>query len=954
MTSARMDAASGRPDPSLLDAAEVVAALGSDAEAGLSGPEAARRLVSLGPNELTTTPPTPRWRTFLAQLHDPLITLLLVAIAVSALAWVVEGRHGAPVDAIVIAAIVLLNAVLGTAEQAKADDAVAALARMSATSATVVRDGVQRRVATRELVPGDVLVLAEGDKVAADARLLHAAALAVTEASLTGESESVLKDARTLPGPAALGDRLDMVFNGTSVVRGSGRAVVTGTGMSTQMGVIAGLLDTTVEDPTPLQHEIARVGRALGIAVVVIAIVVVATVLAVSGARSVESVVTALLLGVSLAVAAVPEGLPTILAVVLSLGVQRMAVHRAVVTSLSSVETLGSASVVCSDKTGTLTQGEMTIARVVVSSGEVVVTGAGYRPEGELLLGGLALAPGSAALLETATVLGGGSLANDARLLETDGVWSVQGDPTEAAFMVAEVKLGTREDRRARFHRVGIVPFTSERRLMTSIEADAERDGRLAVVTKGAPEVVLGRCTHALVDGATQELDEARRAQVMADVARLSAEGYRTLAVAYRPLDVTTVQEVGPHLEHALVHAGLVGIVDPARPEAATAIRQAHGAGIRVVMITGDHPLTASRIAQDLGIRDREPVAVTGAELDRLDEPGFREIVRHRSVFARVTPEQKLRIVDALQADGQVVAMTGDGVNDAPALKSADIGVAMGLAGTQVTKDAANMILADDNFATIIRAVREGRGILLNIKKFLRYLLSSNLGEVLTVFLGVVLASVIGLTRPDGALVLPLLATQILWINLLTDSGPALAMGVDPESEDVMSRPPRALGARVIDARMWGGVLVVGLVMALVTLAMIDLSLPGGLLPGSGDLDTARTAGFTVLVLAQLFNALSSRSETVSAFHRIGANRWLWAAIGLSLLLQVAVVHVPLLAAAFGTTPLTGGQWLTCLAMASAVLWAAELRKLALRLVDRRRAGQTVPPAPRSVSLGCA
>ena len=938
MTSAGVDAASGRPDPSLLDAADVLAALGSDAETGLSGQEAARRLVSVGPNELAATAPTPRWRTFLAQFHDPLIALLLGAIVISALAWVVEGRHGAPVDAIVIAAIVLLNAVLGTAQQARADDAVAALQRMSATMATVLRDGAQVQVPTRELVPGDVLVLAEGDTVAADARLLEAATLTVSEASLTGESEPVLKDVRTMPRLATLGDRLDMVFDGTAVVRGSGRAVVTDTGMSTQMGVIAGLLHATKDEPTPLQREIARVGRALGAAVVVIAVVVVVTLLTVSGVRSAEAVVTALLLGVSLAVAAVPEGLPTILAVVLSLGVQRMATHHAVVKNLSSVETLGSASVVCSDKTGTLTRGEMTIGRIVVASGEVTVTGVGYRPEGRLAVGGTPLTPGSAVWLETVAVLGGGSLANDATLVETDGEWAVQGDPTEAAFMVAEAKLGTRELRTERFSRVGVLPFTSERRMMTTLEADADRQGRLAVVTKGAAEVVITRCTHERVGSEIEPLDAARREEVLADVARLSAEAFRTLAVAYRPLDVTDGPEIDETMEHGLVYAGLVGIVDPARPEARTAISEAHRAGIRVVMITGDHPLTAARIAEDLGIGDEAPVAVTGAELDGLDEEAFREIVRRRSVYARVTPEHKLRIVDSLQADGRIVAMTGDGVNDAPALKSADIGVAMGLTGTEVTKEAASMILADDNFATIIRAVGEGRSILLNIKKFLRYLLSSNLGEVLTVFFGVVLAGVIGLTAPDGSLVLPLLATQILWINLLTDSGPALAMGVDPATEDVMSRPPRGVNERVIDARMWGGVVLVGIVMAAATLAMIDLSLPGGLFPGSGDLDTARTAGFTVLVLAQLFNALSSRSETASAVHRIGANHWLWAAIGLSLLLQVAVVHVPLLATAFGTAPLTVGQWLGCLAMASAVLWAAELRKLALRLVDRRRA----------------
>lgn len=928
-----------RSDPSLMDADCVVHLLQTDPEAGLTSAEAARRLETGGPNELAAEKPVPRWRKFLAQFQDPLIYLLLVAIAISIAAWLVEGAQGVPFDAVVVAVIVVLNAVLGYAQQARAEHAVEALQRMTAAIATVIRDGEQVRVPTRELVPGDMLVLAEGDTVAADARLVASATLRVSEASLTGESEAVSKDARTLAGPAALGDRFNMVFNGTFVTRGSGRAVVTATGMSTQMGVIAGLLHETKEDPTPLQREIARVGRMLGIAVVVIAVVVMATIFLVLGAHTVDDVVTALLLGVSLAVAAVPEGLPTILSVVLAIGVQRMATHKAIVKNLSSVETLGSASVVCSDKTGTLTKGEMTIGRVVTASGVTTVTGAGYRPEGRVEHDGTPLTEGSDLWSEVALVLSGGSLANDAVLHEQDGEWSLQGDPTEAAFMVAEVKLGTRDLRTGRFRRVGVVPFTSERKLMTSLEADAEREGRLAVVTKGAPEVVLDRCTYVQAAGSPQPLDDAWRARILAEVERLSGEAFRTLGVAYRRLETTVLPAVDESLESDLVYAGMVGIIDPPRPEAIAAIAEAHRAGVRVIMITGDHPRTAARIAGDLGIPDTEPVAVSGVELDRLDESGFREVVRRRSVYARVTPEHKLRIVDALQADEKVVAMTGDGVNDAPALKSADIGVAMGITGTEVTKEAANMILADDNFATIVQAIRQGRAIFDNIRKFLRFLLSSNMGEVLTVFLGVVLSGVIGLSHGDGALVLPLMATQILWINLLTDSTPALAMGVDAETEDVMGRPPRSPADGVIDRRMWSGVITVGLVLALVTLATIDMYLPGGLIAGTESLDNARTAGFTVLVFAQLFNALSARSETTSAFRGVFDNRWLWGALGISALLQVAVVHVPLLNAAFTTVPLSGGQWLACLAMASVVLWVTEVRKALLRLVDAARRG---------------
>ncbi len=923
-------------DPSLLEASAVVLQMQTDPNLGLTASQAALRLESAGPNEISAARPVPAWRKLVRQFADPLIYLLFAAIVISLAVWVVEGASGWPFDAIVIAVIVVLNAVLGYAQQARAEHAVEALKRMSATTATVVRGGVQLRLPARELVPGDLLVLVEGEAVSADARLVSAATLKVSEASLTGESEPVLKDARTLQQPAALGDRLNMVFNGTAVTQGVGRAVVTGTGMATQMGQIADLLHETQEDPTPLEREIGRVGRMLGIAVVVIAMVVTATIFAFFGVESVDDVATALLLGVSLAVAAVPEGLPTILTVVLALGVQRMATHNAIVKKLSSVETLGSASVICSDKTGTLTKGEMTIGRVVSAVGEVVVTGAGYRPEGKIEHEGQPVDEDSALWRATALVLRGGSLANDATLQEHDGEWVIQGDPTEAAFLVAEVKLGTRERSAQRFQRVGEIPFTSERKLMTSLESDTQRAGKLAVVTKGAPDVLLGRCSHVQIGDKVEALDDTRRGQIVSDVERLSGEAFRTLAVAYRPLEVTVPPELDESLEENLVYAGMVGIIDPPRPEAAVAIAEARRAGVRVVMITGDHPLTAARIAGDLGIAEHGRAAVSGVELDQLDEQRFRETVRHNAVYARVTPQHKLRIVDALQGDGQVVAMTGDGVNDAPALKSADIGIAMGQTGTEVTKEASRMILADDDFATIVRAVREGRGIFMNIKKFLRYLLSSNMGEVMTVFFGVVLAGVIGLSQSDGVLVLPLLATQILWINLLTDGAPALALGMDSETEDVMSQPPRALQDRVIDRQMWAGVLLVGLVMAAATLLTIDACLPGGLIEGGQSLDTARTAGFTVLVFAQLFNALNARSETASAFHRLFANPWLWGAIALSGALQVAVVNLPFLNNAFSTTSLTVEQWLLCIAMASAVLWVSELRKLALRLASLR------------------
>ncbi len=924
-------------DPSISDAADVARAAGADLERGLTAAEADQRLAQSGRNELRGAPSVPNWRRVLAHFQDPLIYLLLAAIAIALAAWWLEGRVGWPVDAIVIAAVVLLNGALGFMQEAKARDAVAALARMTEATSAVMRDGVALRVPSAELVRGDLLMLGEGDAVGADARLVDATSLRVQEASLTGESEAVLKDAATLAAAVPLGDRLNMVFKGTAVVQGSGRAVVTATAMHTEMGAIATLLEATADEPTPLALEVARIGRMLGIAVVVIAVVVMATLFALSDIRSAGDVTRVLLLGVSLAVAAVPEGLPAILSVVLALGVQRMARHNAIVKNLSSVETLGSASVICSDKTGTLTRSEMTIERVMTLSGGTHVTGVGYAPDGHVEHQGAPL-EGGPLHAEQVVVLGGGSLAGNADLRQgSDGGWEIHGDPTEAAFLVAERKLGVTKRRQQRFERVAEIPFTSERKMMSSIERDHEHGDALVIVTKGAPDVLLAHCSRARVGMDVVALDDALRVRALADVDALTDAALRTLAVAYRPLEAGEETQSHDAIERELIFVGTVGIIDPPRPEAALAIKEARRAGIRIIMITGDHPRTAARIAADLGITPAGAAALSGKELDALGEAAFNDAVRKTSVFARVAPAHKLRIVAALQADGQVVAMTGDGVNDAPALKAADIGVAMGITGTEVTKEAAKMILADDNFATIVQAVREGRALFDNIRKFLRYLLSSNMGEVLTVFFGVVGAGVLGLAG-SGEVVLPLLATQILWINLVTDSGPALAMGVDPATGDVMSRPPRLRSERVIDARMWRGVLQTGAVMAAVTLLTIDLYLPGGLIEGTHTLDNARTAGFTVLVLAQLFNCFNARSDRTSAFSHLFVNRWLWASIALAVLLQVAVVHVGWLNTAFGTVPLTLDQWALCVAMASGVLWASELHKWVVRALASRAA----------------
>jgi P-type Ca2+ transporter type 2C len=913
---------------------------------GLSSREAATRLQHDGPNELRSAPRTPAWRRLLAQFQDPLIYLLLAAIAIALTAWGIEGRTGWPIDAIVISTIVLLNGALGYVQEAKAQDAVAALARMTAGGSTVLRDGQLRRVPSAELVCGDLLVLNEGDAIGADAQLLECASLRVQEASLTGESEAVLKNAIPLPLSLPLSDRLDRVFKGTSVVQGSGRALVTATGMATEMGGVAAMLEATAPPPTPLEKEVGHLGRMLGIAIVAIAVVVVGTILLISHPRNAAELVEVLLLGVALAVAAVPEGLPALLTVVLALGVQRMARQHAIVKNLSSVETLGCASVICTDKTGTLTRAEMTIERVVTTSGSTRVTGAGYAPEGGVEHNGAAL-PAGPLRDEQVGVLSGGCLASNASLRQMPaGAWEVHGDPTEAAFLVAERKLGATEQRETRYTRIGEIAFTSERKMMSVVARDRARGDVAVLVTKGAPDVLLARCTHLQVGAQIVALDAARRACVLAEVDALSDAALRTLSVATRVLGPSEDPHAGDALERDLVFAGTVGMIDPPREEAKQAIAEARRAGIRVIMITGDHPRTAVRIAADLGLVDAGAPVLTGHDLDALDAAALETAVRVTNVFARVAPVHKLRVVAALQARGDIVAMTGDGVNDAPALKAADIGIAMGMTGTEVAKEAAKMVLADDNFASIVAAVREGRNIFANIRKFLRYLLSSNMGEVLTVFGGVVGAGVIGLHDRTGTVVLPLLATQILWLNLITDSWPALAMGIDPPTRGLMARKPRPRSERVIDARMWLGVCEIGLVVAAVALLTMDTCLPGGLVEGSGSIATARTAGFTVLVLAHLFNCFNARSETASAFHRLFANPWLWGAIALSAALQVAVVHLPFLNLAFGTVPLTFEQWMLCAAMASCVLWYSELRKLLWRLALATRPRRTARPHP--------
>ncbi|MGZ3462887.1 MAG: cation-translocating P-type ATPase [Gemmatimonadaceae bacterium] len=923
-----------------LTADEVAAALATDRHRGVTASEAAKRLEELGRNELTSEARVSGWRRFLSQFRDVLVILLLVATAVSVGLWFVERDTALPYESIAIFAVVLLNATMGFIQESRAEAAVTALRAMSASEASVIRDGERRRVAAAELVPGDVILIEQGDTIPADARVMESTALMTAEAALTGESLPVSKNAAPIADEAAVADRENMIFSGTAATYGRGTALVTATGMRTEVGRIAGLLHESPAEVTPLQRELDRTGKILGFVVLAIAAIMIVTIILVEDVHGISGILDVLILGVALAVAAVPEGLPAVVTAVLSIGVQRMARRNAIVRHLAAVETLGSASVIASDKTGTLTRNEMTVRVVVTASGRVSFSGSGYSPEGEVQReGGGSLAGALRAELERA--LAAADLANNATVREENGRWMVEGDPTEGALLVAARKAGFSETFDARFSRVGEIPFSSERKLMSTLHRDRERGDKQTVFTKGAPDVLLARCSWELVGENQIPLTTERRAEIEQTNLALADEALRTLGVAIRRLteDVPLAagSEVESSVEQDLIFAGLIGMIDPPRAEAGEAVARAKRAGIRPIMITGDHPRTAAVIARELGISS-DGRTMTGVELDQQDDDALARTVADVSVYARVNPDHKLRIVKALQRDRAIVAMTGDGVNDAPALKTADIGVAMGVMGTDVAREAADIVLADDNFASIVAAVDEGRAIFANIRTFLRYLLSSNIGEVLTMFFGVLLATQLGLPSENGVIVLPLLATQLLWINLVTDGAPALALGVDPPEEDLMRQPPRPNGEPVITGEMWRGIFFNGVVMAIATLLVLDASLPGGYIPGNGNLRYAQTMTFTCLTLAQFFNVFNSRSDRRSAFAGIFSNRWVWGALALSLALQLLVTYLPAMQQAFGTMPLSLTDWVKCLIPASAVLWARELWKILRRQTTRSRA----------------
>jgi Ca2+-transporting ATPase len=866
--------------------------VGTSATSGLSAQEAERRLAEIGPNELTAGSRVSPWKLLLEQFRNILILILLFAVALS----IVLGHA---TEAIVIGAIVVLAAVLGFVQEYRAERAIEALTRMAAPTATVVRDGREQQVPARDLVPGDVLVLHAGDKAPADSRLIEAVNLQVEESALTGESLPVAKQTKALDSAESVGDRTNMVYTGTTVTYGRGRGLVVATGMATEFGGIASMLETIERAKTPLQESLDRVAVILARAAVIVVLVVVGL-----GLVRGEPFLEMLLFGTALAVAVVPEALPAVVTISLTLAAQRMVRRNALVRRLPAIETLGSVSVICSDKTGTLTKDEMTVRRLVVAGEPIDVSGAGYEPRGEFSSDGTTVEP-SPNVLET---LQAAVLASDAQLQRagTDDEWEIRGDPTEAALVVAGAKAGLlRAELESRFPRVDEIPFTSESKRMTTLHSTPE--GTIAFA-KGAPEVMLDSCTRQLTSSGEAPLDAGERDAILATARMMAAEALRVLAVARR-----SDAALG-NAERELTLLGLIGMIDPPRPEAKGAVETCRRAGITPLMITGDHPLTAEAIARELGILT-DGRAVTGAELETMDDDELDRQVGAIQVYARVSPVHKLRVVSSLQRNGESVAMTGDGVNDAPALKKADIGVAMGVTGTDVAKEAAAMTLTDDNFASIVAAVEAGRGVFANIKKYLMYLLAANLGEV-ALLLG---ASLLG--KP-----LPLSAVQILYVNLATDGLPALALSVDPPERDLMRRTPRSRREGIFTKPVVTLLAVGGAWSALVTLTLFTWALST-----DKPLAEAMTMTFATLILIEFFKAFSFRSDRRSVLDRPFANRWLNLAIVWEVLLLVLVVNVPFLQDAFGTVGLSADVWLLVVGAAFTVVPALEVAKWILR-----------------------
>ena len=933
-----------------LGAEEVLKHLDTYAEQGLAENEAAQRLEAYGPNQLAEAPPTSFWNRLWDQFNSFVVILLIVASLISAFL-------GDYVEAAAIMAIVLLNAILGVVQEGRAEEALAALRKLSAPDAHVIRDGVRKVIPSTRLAPGDVILLEAGNYVPADVRLLEAINLRVDEAALTGESVPVQKDANArLQTDIPLGDRKNTAFMGTVVNYGRGKGVVVSTGMYTQMGMIAKMLQSVEQEETPLQRRLEQLGKTLGWG----ALSICAIVFLVGWMRG-HDPLDMFMIAVSLAIAAVPEGLPAVVTISLALGMREMIRRHALIRRLSSVETLGSTTVICSDKTGTLTQNEMTATRLWVDEQFISITGSGYAPVGEFLVDNRQIDlkdyPGAL------TNLWAAALNNDAAL-EVSGAsdgrqtYRMVGDPTEGARIVATAKAGpsVAELNRA-YPRIQEVPFDSVRKRMITIHEikdarpddlspfyDASLRERYAIIVKGAPDVVLELCRYRLgIDDRVIEMDEHQRMEVLAANDGMTQDALRVLGMAYRlSEDLPNVSDP-KELEKGLIFVGLIGMIDPPRPEVPPALTTARHAGIRTVMITGDYANTARAIAESIGLLRPGHQVLTGPELDQMDDAALTHDVESTDVFARVSPEHKMRIVEALRANGEVVAMTGDGVNDAPSIKRADIGVAMGITGTDVAKEAADMVLTDDNYVSIVAAVEQGRIIYDNIRKFVFFLLSSNVAEIMIIFL----ATLAGLPTP-------LTAIQLLWLNLLTDGAPALALAMEKGDPDIMNRRPRPTREPIINRSMGLGIIVQTITQTGATLTAFSLgliwhlqqSMPSGANPflqlfgynwRGVDVQSAETMAFVTLSLCELFRAYTVRSERLSIFQLgVFSNRYMQYAVGLSIALMLLVVSVSFLQPVFNTHFMTGREWLVVFCLSLIPATAEELTKAYLRWRDRK------------------
>ena len=866
-----------------ISAAEALAQLNVNQKQGLTGQSAAQRQKKYGKNKLAEKKPKSLFLRFLEQFSDFMVIVLLIAAAISFFTARISG-DGDYIDSIIILLIVIINAITGVVQESKAEKAIAALKKLSAPHARVIRNSKPAEIASEDLVPGDILLLEAGDFVPADARLLEAVNLKAEESALTGESLSVEKNASArCPEAAPLGDRKNMVFSSSTITAGHGTCVVTSTGMETQVGRIAHMINQEDSPQTPLQQKLAQTGKYLGIGALIICLVIFLLGL-------MESVppLEMFMISISLAVAAIPEGLPAVVTIVLAIGVRRLAANRAIIRKLPAVETLGSASVICSDKTGTLTQNRMTVTELCSPSGPAAFSSA----EGQTMLS-------FAALCNNSTLSGG---------LDRP---SAAGEPTEVALVLAAANSGKRKNLlELSFPRVREIPFDSGRKLMTTVHSLG--GGRYRIITKGAPDVLLRRCEAYAVGLGASPLTAAKRAQIEGYNEDMAGRALRVLGVAYR--DVERLPKNADEIETRLVFCGLLGMIDPPRPQAKAAVRECQQAGILPVMITGDHIVTARAIAKELGILRSKDRSLTGAQLDAMSQKELSRHIFEYTVFARVSPEHKVRIVKAFQSRGAVVAMTGDGINDAPALKAADIGCAMGVSGTDVAKGAADMILTDDNFSTIVAAVRQGRGIFENIKKTVHFLLSCNIGEIITVLAAFLMR-----------LPTPLLAIQLLWVNLVTDSLPALALGMEPVDEDIMKKPPTDAKKSLFAGGMTYSIAIEGCFIGMISL--LAFTIGRVFFDGAGAPAAGRTMAFAVLSCSQLIHAFNVRSEKSLFEIGIFGNLKMLYSFLVCLALQVSVISIPALSAVFKTVPLNMVQWLVVAGLALSPLFIVEIEK---------------------------